>query len=159
MDADRGMMKDRGFSLVELMVVLLIMTVLMGIAVPLFLGARVRAQDRAAQAAIRNALTVAKVFYSDNENFDATVAELSAIEPNLSVVLGNSPATPQVGYMSIADGDGDADQAVILLSKSASGSWFCIANQAGGSAAGVTYAKGSTGGAVDTLAECAATSW
>jgi len=152
-------MKDRGFSLVELMVVLLILAVLMGIAVPVFLGARVKAQDRAAQAAIRNVLTAAKVFYADQQDFDATAGDLLNLEPNLQVILGNAPAIPQVGYLSVADADGNADQAVVLLSKSASGSWFCIANQAGGSAAGVTYATGTTGDALDTLAECAAASW
>ncbi len=151
--------KERGFTLVELMVVLLIIAVLMGIAVPLFLGARVRAQDRAAQAAIRNTLTVAKVFYTDRQDFDATVAELLTLEPNLQVVLGNAPATKEVGYISLGSKDGNADQAVIILRKSASGSWFCLANQAEGSAAGVTYGTGASGSALDTLAECSGASW
>jgi prepilin-type N-terminal cleavage/methylation domain-containing protein len=52
--------KDEGFTLVELMVVVLIIAILIAIAIPTFLGARQRAQDRAAQSNLRNALTAEK---------------------------------------------------------------------------------------------------
>ena len=40
---------EEGFTLIELMVVVLIIAILIAIAIPTFLGARPRAQDRAAQ--------------------------------------------------------------------------------------------------------------
>ena len=46
--------REGGFTLIELMVVVLIIAIL--IAIPTFLGARTRAQNRAAQASLRNAL-------------------------------------------------------------------------------------------------------
>ncbi|MFM7616128.1 MAG: prepilin-type N-terminal cleavage/methylation domain-containing protein, partial [Actinomycetes bacterium] len=46
---------EQGFTLIELMVVVLIIAILIAIAIPTFLGARQRAQDRAAQSSLRNA--------------------------------------------------------------------------------------------------------
>jgi type IV pilus assembly protein PilA len=47
------------------MVVVLIIAILIAIAIPTFLGARTRAQDRAAQTSLRNALVAAKSIYTD----------------------------------------------------------------------------------------------
>src|SRR5690606_22100947 len=86
--------KDEGFTLIELMVVVLIIAILIAIAIPTFLGARERAQDRATQSDLRNSLTAAKVLYTDQEDFalpavaaDA-VAVLAAIEPSIDFVQG-----------------------------------------------------------------------
>jgi len=51
--ADRS---DRGFTLIELMVVVLVIAILLAIAIPTFLGARSRSQDTAAKSAARIAL-------------------------------------------------------------------------------------------------------
>ena len=58
---------ERGFTLIELMVVVLIIAILIAIAIPTFLGARQRAQDRAAQSNVRNALTAEKTFFTDSQ--------------------------------------------------------------------------------------------
>src|SRR5437763_12383329 len=79
--------QEEGFTLIELMVVVLIIAILIAIAVPTFLGARQRAADRAAQSDLRNGYTSAKVIYSDNESFSgATAAALLAAEPSLKFV-------------------------------------------------------------------------
>ena len=59
--------RDEGFTLIELMVVVLIIAILIAIAIPTFLGAQNRARDRAAQSDIRNALTAAKTMATDQE--------------------------------------------------------------------------------------------
>jgi type IV pilus assembly protein PilA len=84
---------EEGFTLIELMVVVLIIAILIAIAIPTFLGARTRAQDRQAQSNLRNAFAAEKVVYTDNQAYTATPATLTAVEPSLSYVAAASMAS------------------------------------------------------------------
>jgi type IV pilus assembly protein PilA len=143
---------DKGFTLIELMVVVLIIAILIAIAIPTFLGMRRRAQDRAAQSNLRNAITAAKAFFTDNETFvgfdadmvvdnpDATAAEGAAdIEPSLT---WNNGATVQ-GQVSIDD---LAANTVVLTTQSASGTFYCVGDSNGRNVFGNVD--------VDTVAAC-----
>jgi type IV pilus assembly protein PilA len=57
--------EEDGFTLIELMVVVLIIAILLAIAIPTFLGAQNRARDRGAQSNLRNAITAAKTIATD----------------------------------------------------------------------------------------------
>ncbi|MDP8975675.1 MAG: prepilin-type N-terminal cleavage/methylation domain-containing protein [Actinomycetota bacterium] len=88
---ERRRESEEGFTLIELMVVVLIIAILLAIAIPTFLGARARAQDRAAQSSLRNSLTSAKTIYTDNQTYaEATVANLNAAEPTITHQTGAS---------------------------------------------------------------------
>src|SRR3954468_9639315 len=79
--ADRS---EEGFTLIELMVVVLIIAILLAIAIPSFLGARGKAQERAAQSNARNALTAEKTYYTDQQVYaDDSAGAIKAIEPSL----------------------------------------------------------------------------
>jgi type IV pilus assembly protein PilA len=92
---------DDGFTLIELMVVVLIIAILIAIAIPTFLGARTRAQDRATQADIRTAYAAEKVVYTDDQAFTETTASVSAIEPSLAYVTGDVPALTDRVYLHV----------------------------------------------------------
>lgn len=86
--------REDGFTLIELMVVVLIIAILIAIAIPTFLGARKRAQDRAAQSSLRNTVTAAKAIFTDRENYaDATDTALASAEPSLTFKAGGSSST------------------------------------------------------------------
>src|SRR6202521_3886862 len=76
--------EEQGFTLIELMVVVLIIAILIAIAIPTFLGARSRAQDRAAQSDLRNGLTAEKTIYTDAQTYDAVTANMKAIVSSLN---------------------------------------------------------------------------
>src|SRR3954447_11303466 len=85
---------EEGFTLIELMVVVLIIAILLAIAIPTFLGARNRANDRAAQSSLRNALTAAKTIYTDNQDYtQADATKLATVEPSLSFVAAGVAST------------------------------------------------------------------
>ena len=120
-------MKDQdGFTLIELMVVVLIIAILIAIAIPTFLGLRERAQNRSAQSDLRNALTAAKAYYTDNDTYTGfTATEGEDIEPALT---WNAAATSSEGVVSVRDVD---DQQVLFSTLSASGDIFCMADVGG----------------------------
>lgn len=147
--------RDEGFTLIELMVVVLIIAILVAIAIPTFLGARERAQDRAAQSSARNALTAAKTIFTDNEDYtNATTTEMANVEPSLTFV-GSSTASSDDGEVSVNGSDADNFYAAV---QSDSGTCFYIHDDVS-SGGGTEYASGTGTCDGSTGAGLAASEW
>jgi type IV pilus assembly protein PilA len=129
------------------MVVVLIIGILIAIALPTFLGARTRSQNRAAQSDLRNAIAAADTYFTDDDSysgFDATVAE--SIEPSLAWVAG-AGTQDEVGITVVSDTE------IYLEKVSASTVTFCLAKDVG-TGGGQAQGNDDTGNTGGTFATC-----
>lgn len=159
MRCSRWLRDDQGgFTLIELMIVVLILAVLMVIAIPTFLDARRRAMDRAAQTTARNALSSAKSIFADAESYaGATLTALREAEPGLTLVDG-AVSSPSSDVASVTAGttlvSGDTFVAAVY---SKSGRCFWIRDVALPASAypglGTTYSSRPSSGADCTAAD------
>jgi type IV pilus assembly protein PilA len=76
--ADEG-----GFTLVELLVVVLIIGLLAALGISSFLSQRSKAQDAEAKQVMRTASHALQVFHMDHNTYNASVADLVDIESSL----------------------------------------------------------------------------
>ncbi len=164
---------ESGFTLIELMVVLLIMAILLAIAIPTVLGVKSGAQDRAIQSSLTNAFTSAKAGYASAGSFSATasaeVSYLSSAEPNLTFQTGSiATASPNTISVNVAS---DGEQIVLVGYSQSNNCWALSENDNAGtdsllgdSSGGVRYnawpaTSGATCTATGSSAPSGAVGW
>ena len=89
-----GAESESGFTLVELMVVLLIIAVLLAIAIPTWIRASDTANARSTQENLRNALSAELINFSSTQAF---AGNLAGDEPSLTWQSGTLPAAAKGG--------------------------------------------------------------
>jgi type IV pilus assembly protein PilA len=140
--------EDAGFTLIELMVVLLILAILLAIAIPTFLGVTKSANDRAAQSNLNTALTNAKSYFQNqSQSYGTTgaaavVTALSTQEPSVTWTTGASTSQNTVSVYVDATAATATDGTGIILavqSKNNSNCWYVLDNSSAQTAADGPY--------------------
>jgi type IV pilus assembly protein PilA len=95
--------REAGFTLVELLVVMVVIGALLAIAIPSYLGHRERAEEVGAKALVRQALPAMEAYFNDHGTYvGATPAVLrAAYDAGLSATLVTDDLTA-TGYCAQA---------------------------------------------------------
>jgi len=155
----RDVRDERGVSLVELSVVLLIIAILVGVAIPLLSGGPERGNDKRAQSDLRNTLVAAQTIASDHdglfvtaEDVELTPADLDAEDANIAHTAA-LPSTAGPVYVNV-QGNGDR---LTLVRQSDSGGFLCISSTRSGRVSFDRHPD--DGSAINTDAECDGDEW
>jgi len=105
-------MKDqKGFTLIELMIVIAIIGILAAIAIPQFSAYRKRSYNAAAQADLRNSATAQEAYFVDNQVYSDAIADLVGASyglftsQNVTVSILSSDASGYTIESSHSSGD------------------------------------------------------
>ena len=145
---DRQPEDERGFSLIELLVVVLVVAILMAIAIPTFLGGRRTAGDRATQGNVRSAFTATRIYYNERLQYSADPAEMVVVEPSLTwttTPLDDASSDRSV-FVATFDTPLPA-QTVVVVGRTKQGRCFYLKDVMGGPAAGTFYDRKVAGSA------------
>ena len=113
------MESEKGFTLIELLVVILIIGILAAIALPAFLGQRVKGQDSDAKSNARNLVSQVESCFTDSQNYAACQTSAAGELDNTGLPLQDCGVNvdPATGTVCVAGVNGNA-YTITAMSKS-----------------------------------------
>jgi len=139
--------RDEGFTLIELMVVVLIMGILMAIAIPTFLSTRGSANDASAKSNATNAFTNEKAYYAGNQVFELATSATdggNVLDTTLPWGLATTTQGDVTAYV-LSYGTGNTNNALEIEASSKSGNCFYILDVETTSSATIAYSADNNG--------------
>ncbi|NNN12298.1 MAG: type II secretion system protein [Acidimicrobiaceae bacterium] len=142
---------DAGYSLIELMVVLLIIGALLAIAIPTFMNAKSGAEDRTIQSNIQSALTNEIIYHHNKDKFCLATSCSSSANFGISLAQASAesvptPSDPATVYVYGLNNTPSGQSYLCLLGQSGTGKQFGIFELAStnSTATSATYYAGSS---------------
>lgn len=120
--------RDEGFSLVELTLVLLILSILMAVGLATFAQLRRVADDKGTQLDLLTAVKVQALERLESGEFTTDVAVLFDLEPTLRYSADGSPA----GTVVVRLREDGASLGVCIFAVTDHGDWFAVHHSAEG---------------------------
>ena len=156
---------EAGYSLIELMVVLLIIGTLLSIAIPTYFNAKSGAEDRTVQFNIQSALTSEIIYYHNTGQFCLTgCSSFSNLGvPLSSAVNGSFPSGPSSATVYVEGQNPPSNSTYLcLLGESGTGNQFGIYEVAPGGSTTTTatyYARSTSLSCPASSASLPNTTW